>query len=84
MDRAQRLQGLVVGVERELPAPEVDGKVVNCPCRCGELEKVRAVVFLVGLQPSAGLHDHLLLSVVHLRKHRSHPSGVLGVPSGRV
>ena len=51
MDCAQCLQGFVVGVQRELPAPEVDGEVVNCPCCRCEFEKVRAVVLLVGFEP---------------------------------
>ena len=66
MDRAEGFQWLVVRVEGESPAPEINREVVARPCRPGEFEEIRAVVLLVGLETSAGISDDFLLSVVHL------------------
>ena len=60
VDGAEGFQGLVVCVQGESSASEINRKVVNCPCCRCKLEEIRAVVLLVGLVNKDTLREDLI------------------------
>ena len=81
MDSSQFLQRLVVGIEREVAAPQVGVEMLHPPDGSLHLQQERSVVGLILLKLPTGVRDYAVLPLlVDLGQNSPQTTRLLAVP----